>query len=169
MRKVLILVEDLFNEFEFIYPFYRFQEAGFAVDVAGPTAKATYHGKSSLSIESTIGVGDAHITDYAAVVIPGGYAPDRMRRQKPFVNIVARAAQQGLVIAAICHGTSLLIDADILRGRKATGATAIATDIKNAGATYVDAEVVVDGKLVTSRKPEDLPAFCRETIKLLQK
>jgi protease I len=169
MKKVLILVEDLFNEFEFVYPFYRFQEAGFAVDVAGPAAKATYHGKSGLPVESTVGVSDVRVGDYAALVIPGGYAPDRMRRQKPFVDIVRKAAQQGLVIAAICHGTSLLIDADILRGRKATGAAAIATDIKNAGATYIDAEVVVDGKLVTSRKPEDLPAFCRETIKLLQK
>jgi protease I len=169
MKKVLILVEDLFNEFEFIYPFYRFQEAGFAVDVAGPAAKGTYRGKSGLAVEATTAVSDVRVGDYVAVVIPGGYAPDRMRRQKPFVSVVAKAVQQGLVIAAICHGTSLLIEADLLRGRKATGAAAIATDIRNAGATYVDAEVVVDGKLVTSRKPDDLPAFCRETIRLLQK
>lgn len=169
MKKVLILVEDLFNEFEFVYPFYRFQEAGYAVDIAGPTAKATYRGKSGLPIETTVAVGEVRVGDYAAVVIPGGYAPDRMRRQKPFVGVAAKAAQQGLVIAAICHGASLLIDAGLLRGRKATGAAAIVTDIKNAGATYVDAEVVVDGKLVTSRKPEDLPAFCRETLRLLQK
>jgi len=168
MRKVLILIEDLFNEFEFIYPFYRLQEAGFTVDVAGPRAKATYHSKVGLQIESTVAAGDVKVSDYEAVIIPGGYAPDRMRTQRAFVDIVAEAARRGLVVAAICHATWLLIEAGIVKGRKVTGVAAIATDIRNAGATYVDAEVVVDGRIVTSRGPSDLPAFCREIIKLLQ-
>lgn len=169
MRKVLILIEDLFNEFEFIYPFYRFQEAGFAVDVAGGKANTSYHGKSGLTFSSTIAVDDVEVGDYEAIIIPGGYAPDKMRSQKAYVDIVTKAAKQGLVIAAICHGVWLPIEANIIKGKKVTGVSAIATDIRNAGASYIDTEVVVDGKLVTSRKPPDLPAFCSEILKLLKK
>ncbi len=102
--------------------------------------------------------------DFDAVVIPGGYAPDRMRLHEPMVRFVREMDKAGKVVAAICHAGWMLVSADILRGRKATCYAAIRDDLVNAGAAYADAEVVRDGNLITSRKPEDLPAFCRAII-----
>jgi len=110
-----------------------------------------------------------NVSEYDAVIIPGGRAPDRMRINKGLVDIVKEASVKGKVIAAICHGAQMLIEADILRGKKATCWKSVATDLKNAGATYINAPAVVDGNLVTSRFPGDLPRFCQETIKLLKK
>ncbi|MCW4019647.1 MAG: DJ-1/PfpI family protein, partial [Candidatus Bathyarchaeota archaeon] len=104
-----------------------------------------------------------------AVIIPGGRAPDRMRTKKGMVDLVRAAAERGKVLAAICHGPQMLIEADVVRGKKVTSYVAVATDLKNAGAVWEDSSVVVDGNLVTSRKPSDLPDFCRETLKLLEK
>jgi len=103
------------------------------------------------------------------VIIPGGRAPDRMRTKKAMVNIVKEAFNKGKVIAAICHGPQMLIEADVVRGKRATSYAAVSTDLKNAGAIYEDKSVVVDGNLVTSRFPSDLPDFCRESLKLLKK
>jgi protease I len=119
--------------------------------------------KSDLSPE------EVKIEDYDALIIPGGRAPDRMRINKSLVKIVKDAYNKGKVIAAVCHGPQMLIEADLLRGKKATCYRSVVTDLKNAGANYVDAPVVVDGKIVTSRFPDDLPIFCQETIKLLKK
>ncbi len=109
------------------------------------------------------------LSRYDGVVIPGGYAPDMMRRYPEMVRIVREAYQNGKMVAAICHAGWMLVSADILRGKKATGFFAIKDDMVNAGAKYVDAEVVRDGNLITLRKPDDLPAFCREMIQTLAK
>jgi protease I len=108
------------------------------------------------------------IDEYDAIIIPGGRAPDKMRIHKDLVNIVKEAYRKGKIIAAIYHGPQMLIEADILRGKKATCWRSVATDLKNAGATFIDEPVVVDGKIVTSRMPADLPRFCKETIKLIE-
>lgn len=103
------------------------------------------------------------------MIIPGGRAPDKMRMNKGLVNIVKVAYEKGKVIAAICHGPQMLIEANIIRGKKVTCWRSVTTDLKNAGATFIDASAVVDGNIVTSRFPDDLPRFCQETIKLLRK
>jgi protease I len=109
-----------------------------------------------------------HIDEYEGVIIPSGRAPDRMRVNKGLVDIVKEANQREKIIAAICHGPQMLIEADIIRGRKATCWKSVVTDLKNAGASFVDKSAVVDGNFVTSRSPADLPDFCREIIKLLK-
>ena len=158
-----------FEDSEFLYPYYRFQEEGFKVDVVGPKANETYVGKNDVPMKSNLSPAEVNVDDYEAVIIPGGKAPDRMRINERLVRIVKEAYEKGKVIAAICHGPQMLIEADILREKKATCWKSVATDLKNAGATFIDAPVVVDGNIVTSRFPADLPKFCQETIKLLKK
>jgi len=109
------------------------------------------------------------LDECVAVIVPGGWAPDRMRIRPGLVKLVRDAFDRGLVVAAICHGPQLLVEADVVRGKKLTCYRAVATDVKNAGGEYVDKAVVVDGNLVTSRFPPDLPQWCRETLKLLGK
>lgn len=168
MEKVMILAENGFEDRELIYPYYRLQEAGYDVKVVGPKAKEMYHGEYGLSIKSDFSPKEINVDDYAAVIIPGGRAPDRMRTNKGLVELAKAAFQKGKVIAAICHGAQLLIEADVLKGKRATCYVAVATDLKNAGGIYEDKPVVLDGKLVTSRFPADLPQFCKAIIKLLE-
>ena len=166
--KILILVADGVEDSEFLYPFYRFKEEGFTVEVVGSQAKQTYTGKRGVPFRSDLSPNEVNVDEYGAVIIPGGSAPDRMRIDKGLVRIVKEASEKGKVVAAICHGPQMLIEADVLHGKRATCWKSVATDLKNAGATFVDAPVVVDGNLVTSRFPPDLPQFCQETIKLLK-
>jgi len=163
------MVDEGVEDVEFLYPYYRFQEEGYEVDVVGSKAKETYLGKHGVPIKTDLSPEEANVDEYDAVVIPGGRAPDRMHINKGLVKIVKEAYEKGKVIAAVCHGPQMLIEADILRGKKATCWKSVVTDLKNAGATFIDAPAVVDGKLVTSRSPADLPKFCQETIKLLKK
>jgi protease I len=169
MKKVLLFVENGFEDRELMYPYYRLQEAGYKVEVVGPEAKVTYKGEYGLTIESSFSPKDVNIGDYVAIIIPGGRAPDRMRTNKSMVNLVKEAFQKGKVIAAICHGPQLLIETGVMNGKRATCYVSVSTDLKNAGGIYLDKSVVVDGNLVTSRFPADLPNFCRETLKLLEK
>ena len=169
MKKALVLIDDLFQDAEALYPYYRLQEAGFDVDLVGAEAAKEYKGKYGNPLKSDIAASDVNIKDYDAIIIPGGYAPDRMRRKPEMVNIVKAATEKGKVVAVICHGPWMLIEANVVRDKKVTCYFAIKTDVINAGGKYEDKEVVVDGKLVTSRKPSDLPAFMRETLKLLGK
>ncbi|MEM2939021.1 MAG: type 1 glutamine amidotransferase domain-containing protein [Candidatus Bathyarchaeia archaeon] len=168
MRKILIMVDEGFEDSEFIYPYYRFQEEGYAVKIVAPEGKKTCMGKHGVPAISDLSPKEVNVEEYDALVIPGGWAPDRMRINEDMVKIVKEAYEKGKVIAAICHGPQMLIEADILRSRRATCWKAVRTDLKNAGATFIDAPVVVDGKIVTSRFPNDLPYFCRETINLLK-
>jgi protease I len=169
MEKVLLLAENGFEDKELMYPYYRFQEAGYQVVVVAPKAKETYNGEHGLTITSDLAPADVNIDDYMAVIVPGGRAPDRMRLNNGLVKLVKDAAQKGKVIAAICHGAQLLIEADVVKGKRMTCYMSVATDLKNAGAVYEDKSVVVDGKFVTSRFPADLPDFCRETLRVLGK
>jgi len=167
VEKVLLLVENGFEDRELMYPYYRFQEAGYQVFVVGPKAKEMYNGEHGLTIKSDLSPEDVNINDCVAVVVPGGRAPDRMRLNKGLVKIVQEATRGGKVIAAICHGAQLLIEAGVVKGKKMTCYMSVATDLKNAGALFEDKSVVVDGNFVTSRFPADLPDFCRETLRVL--
>lgn len=169
MTKVLLFIENGFEDLEAMYPYYRLQEAGYIVDVVGPGKGTVYQGKYGYPLTAGIAPEDVRIADYAAVIIPGGQAPDRMRLNDQMVDLVKEADQRNLVIGAICHGPQMLIEADIVRGRNVTCYRSILTDILNAGAIYHDMEVIMDDKLITSRMPKDLPAFCREILNVMPK
>jgi protease I len=163
-KKVAILVENYYQELEVWYPLLRLREAGAEVDTVGPQAGATYTSKLGYPVKANRAIGDVAADNYDAVVIPGGWAPDHMRRDPRFVHFVREMDAAGKPIGAICHGGWLLCSAGILRGRRATSFFSIRDDMVNAGASYVDAEAVVDGNLITSRIPDDLPAFCKAFI-----
>jgi len=167
MEKVLIFAGNGFEDKELYYPYYRFQEAGYKVIVVAPKAKEIYNGEHGLTITSDLAPEDVNLDEYVAVIIPGGRAPDRLRTDLGIVKLVKDAVQQQKVVAAICHGAQLLIEADVVKGKKMTCYKSVSTDLKNAGGIYQDSPVVVDDKFVTSRFPADLPDFCRETLKLL--
>lgn len=169
MAKVLILVDEAVEDREMAYPYYRMQEAGYTVEVVGPERGKTYTGGRGLPFTSDLGPDDVRVADYAAVIVPGGKAPDHMRAVPRLVEIVREAVEQGKIVAAICHGPQMLIEADVLRGRQATCAPQIKTDVKNAGAQYRDEAAVTDGNIVTSRIPPDLPAFCKATLAALER
>ncbi|MEJ2240998.1 MAG: type 1 glutamine amidotransferase [Candidatus Bathyarchaeota archaeon] len=167
MKKILLFAENGFEDSELIYPFYRFQEAKFIVNIVGPNAKTMYKGKQGLSIKSDLSPDDIKLDNFVAIVIPGGFAPDKMRINKKMVNLVRQSYENKKIIAAICHGPQLLIEAGIVKGKKMTSYISVSTDLKNAGATYINKSVVIDGNIITSRYPSDLPNFCMETIKLI--
>ena len=144
---------------EILGPLEGLSGAGVTVTLAGPAAGATYRGKKGHSVTSTVAAGAVRIGDFDALVIPGGHAPDRMRMRHAMVDLVRDAMEAGKPVAAICHGPSLLISANALRGRTLTCWPSIAIDVKNAGGLYMDKPVVEDGNLITSRKPDDIPAF----------
>lgn len=166
--KILILLENEFRDEEVIYPYYRFKEAGYDVITVGPEKGISYKGKFGFTLKSDISASGAGLEDVSAVIIPGGNAPDKMRQNRAMVDIVKKAFDKCLVVAAICHGGWMLVEADIAKGKKVTGFRALATDLKNAGGEYIDREVVIDGNLVTSRIPDDLPAFCRSILEMIE-
>ena len=166
-KKILILVETFYNEFEFWYPYYRLKEAGARVTVVGSGSADTYKSKAGLPATVDTTADKVSVADYDGVIIPGGYAPDHMRRYPSMVGLVKGFADAGKLVAAICHAGWMLVSADIVRGRTVTSYFSIKDDLVNAGGNWVDKEVVVDGGLVTSRTPDDLPAFMRAIIGVL--
>lgn len=166
-KKIAILVDNIYQEMEAWYPYYRFKEAGADVVTIGAKAGETYISKLGYPIRAELSYEAAHASDFDGVVVPGGYAPDHMRRHAHALKFVQEMNAQGKLVAAICHAPWVLCSAGILKGRKATSFFAIKDDVINAGARWEDAEVVVDENLVTSRKPDDLPAFCRASIQVL--
>lgn len=166
-KRIAVLVDNHYQEMEVWYPLYRFREAGAKVVPAGAKAGETYASKIGYPIVSEKSFDDLRAADFDGVVIPGGYAPDVIRRYPKALEFVREMDAQGKLVAAICHAGWVLCSAGILQGRRATCFFAIKDDLVNAGAKYEDAEVVVDGNLVTSRKPDDLPAFCRAAIGVL--
>ncbi len=168
-KRMAILVEDQYQVHEVWYPLFRLQEEGVRVTTLGTGTKEIYHSKEGYPIKVDTSVDKVKPTEFDGVIIPGGYAPDILRRFEPVVNFVKRLYVDGRIVASICHGGWLLVSAGILKGHTVTCFFAIKDDLIAAGAKYVDREVVVDQNLVTSRKPEDLPRFVVEIIKLLRK
>lgn len=166
-KKILIFVENTYNDREFWYPYYRLQEAGAEVLVVAPEAGRIYTGAAGIEAKSDLAAAMTQAAAYDGLVIPGGYAPDRMRRHPAMVKLVREMDAAGKVVAAICHAGWMLASADIVRSRTVTCFFAIKDDMVNAGANYVDQEVAVDGNLVTSRTPTDLPAFLKAIITAL--
>ncbi len=167
-KKVAIFIEQQYHDTEFWVPYYRMLEAGFEVTVVGPEANTIYPSKSNdKSGKSEMSSAEAKNKKWDAVIVPGGWAPDYLRRDPNLLEIVKKTKEHGIV-AGICHAPSVFVSADILRGVKATSTFAIKDDVVNAGAIYVDEEVVVDQNLITSRTPKDLPAFCKAIVAALQ-
>lgn len=166
-KRIAVLAEDIYEDLELWYPLLRMKEEGAEVKVVGTGSAKQYTGKHGLPVQVDLSADQVRADDFDAVIIPGGYAPDRMRRYESVLKFVREAFEKGKVVASICHGPWVLISAGILKGRTATCFFAIKDDVVNAGANYVDQEVVRDGNLITSRMPADLPAFCREIIKAL--
>lgn len=167
MKKIAILIEDLFNERELIYPYYRLLEAGYEVHLVGPKRDAVYTSKSGLTEKSTHASNEISAEDYDAVVIPGGFSPDFMRRTKATVDFVREMDKLNKPVAAICHGGWMLASACNLKGKKVTSFFSIKDDMVHAGAEYVDEEVVVSGNIITSRNPNDLPVFLKTIVEKL--
>lgn len=164
---VAVLVEAKYEDLELWYPVYRLKEAGCRVLIAG-TGKAEYQGKTGYICRPDVSVKDLRVDEIDGLVIPGGYCPEKLRTYPEAVNLVREAFSRGRVVAAICHGPQLLISAGVLKGRRATGYRGIWDDLRNAGAlVVVDEPVVVDGNLITSRTPDDLPEFGRELVRRL--
>ena len=168
MKKVAVLVEDQYQVLEVWYPYLRLREEEGVSTVFVGTGKKEYKSKEGYPVVEELIIKGARADDFDAVVIPGGYAPDILRRHEEIKKFVKYMFQKGKIVAAICHGGWVLISAGILKGKKVTGFSAIKDDLINAGAEYLDKEVVVDGQLITSRNPYDLPAFCKEIINKLK-
>ncbi|TWU56066.1 type 1 glutamine amidotransferase domain-containing protein [Rubripirellula reticaptiva] len=166
-QNVLILVGEIYEDLELWYPKLRLEEAGVATVVAGPKAAAHYNGKHGYPCTSDAAIDDMIADDFDALVVPGGFMPDKLRRDPVVLNLVRAFDVAKKPIAAICHGGWIPISAGVYKGVRVTGSPGIKDDLVNAGAVYEDAEVVVDGHHVTSRRPDDLPAFCRELIGLM--
>jgi protease I len=165
--KALIIAAEGVEDLEFYYPFFRLLEEGIAVDVAG-IEPGTVHGKTGYPVKIGLSVKDVKVEEYGLLVIPGGKAPENLRTNYEAVQLVNKCSSKAMVIAAICHGPQLLISANLLKGKNVTCYKSVKDDVIAAGAKYIDQEVVIDGKLITSRTPEDLPAFCREIIRAIK-
>ncbi|XP_055861821.1 protein/nucleic acid deglycase 2-like [Biomphalaria glabrata] len=167
-RKIGILVEFNFEDAELIYPYYRMKEAGFETVLIGPVAGKQYNGKHGYPATSEVSVDNISAQDLCALIIPGGWAPDYWRRDQRFLQLVKDMDSQGKILATICHGAWMLCSAKILKGRKLTCFCAIKDDVENAGGLFEDSPVVIDGNLITSRLPKDLPDFCKAILSQLE-
>lgn len=167
-KTVAILVEQQYQEMELWYPYYRLKEAGATVSIVGPEAGKTYASKLGYPAKSEKAAKDVKASDLDGLIIPGGFAPDYFRRDAAIVQLAKDVFAQGKVVAAICHGPWLLCSTPALKGKKATCFFSIKDDVVNAGGHYVDEETVVDGNLITARKPDDLPAFMTAILKALK-
>ena len=167
-KRAAVLVEQQYQEMEVWYPVYRLREAGCKVTLIGPEAGQTYPSKLGYPARSDRAAKDVTANDFDLLVVPGGFAPDYLRRHEAILKLVGAMAEQGKLVAAICHGPAVLCSTQALKGRKATCFFAIKDDVQNAGATYVDAEVCRDRNLITSRKPDDLPAFLQAIVQAVR-
>jgi len=167
-RRIALLVEQEFEDSELTGPLEAMRAAGATVVVVGPTANTDYKGKKlGTIVTSDLAAGAARPSDFDALVIPGGHAPDKMRMRHAMVDFTREMMDAGKPVAAICHGPQVLISANALRGRTLTCWPSIAIDVKNAGGMYVDKPVVEDGNLITSRKPDDIPFFNDAIIRMV--
>ncbi len=166
-RRIVIFVDEIYEDLELWYPKLRLIEAGFQVVVAGPQAGHIYHGKHGYPCRSDVALADLDAGDFVGVVLAGGFSPDKLRRDPGVKQLVRTFAERGQLVAAICHGGWIAISAGVYLGVRVTGSPGIRDDLVNAGAVWEDAPVVVDRHFVSSRKPDDLPDFCRAILTVL--
>jgi protease I len=168
-KRVAILAEEDFEDAELVEPLRAMKDVGARVTIVGSGSHESYKGKrGKAKIKADITADKVNIQDFDAIIIPGGYAPDKMRLHQPMIDLVKAAFDSGKLVAAVCHGPQLLISAGIVRGRRVTSWPSVAIDLKNAGANWIDEPVVKDGNLITSRKPSDLPVFDKAIIDALK-
>jgi protease I len=168
-KRIAILAEEDFEDAELMEPLRAMKNAGATVVIVGSGSKKSYKGKrGSTEVKADTTADEVDASDFDAVIIPGGYAPDKMRLHRPMIDLVRKAHAAGKIIAAVCHGPQLLISAEIVKGRRMTSWPSVAIDLKNAGAVWVDEPVVRDGSIITSRKPSDLPQFDEAIIAALR-
>ncbi len=166
-KRILMFVGDIYEDLELWYPKLRLEEAGFEVVLAGQKAKTEYAGKNGYPCKSDAAIADMRGEDFAGLVVPGGFMPDKLRRDPAVLDLVRHFAENGKLVAAICHGGWIPISAGVYRGVRVTGSLGIKDDLVNAGAIWEDAAVVVDRHFVSSRKPEDLPEFAKGMLRVL--
>ena len=160
-KKIVAVVEDLYNDLEHWYPVYRMREEGAEVIIAGPEANKTYNGQSGIPAQTDVAFSDIDAKDYDCILIPGGWAPDRLRRYPELIEFVRKMNDAKKPIGQICHAGWVLVSANILKGKKVTSTPAIKDDMRNAGADWVNEECVVDGNIVSSRRPDDMPVYAK--------
>ncbi len=165
--RIASLIHNDFEDLEFWYPTMRLQEAGYTVDVVGERTGERYTGKYGVPAVATHGFGDLNAADYDGVLVPGGWAPDKIRRFDAVLTFVREMNGAGKVIGQICHAGWVLISAGILQGKTVTSTPGIRDDMTNAGATWVDKAVVIDGNIVSSRRPPDLPEYGKALLEVL--
>lgn len=168
-KRVLCFVGDIYEDLELWYPRLRLQEAGAKVTVAGPEEGAVYKGKHGYPCEADAAIEEMESADFDGVICPGGFMPDKLRRDPKALRLIQEFHQQKKLIAAICHGGWMPISAGVYKGVQVTGSPGIKDDLINAGAEWKYEEVVVDRHFISSREPNDLPAFCREIIRFLSR
>jgi protease I len=168
-QRILILVGDIYEDLELQYPRLRLIEAGAEVTIAGPEAHVTYAGKHGYPCVSDAAIAEMQAADFDGLVVPGGFMPDKLRRDPGLLQLVRDFSDAGKLVAAICHGGWIPISARVYDGVRVTGSPGIKDDLENAGAIWEDAAVVVDRHFVSSRKPDDLPDFCRAILRVLEK
>lgn len=164
-KRLLVLVGDDYEDLELWYPMLRAQEAGAAATIAGQEARQKYRGKHGYPCLSDAAVSDITGRDFHAILVPGGWMPDKLRRDSAVLSLVRHFASEGKLVATICHGPWILISAGVVRGVKMTSTPGIKDDVTNAGAIWVDEAVVVDRNFISSRRPADLPQFAAEMIR----
>lgn len=165
-KNIAVFIENMYEDLEFWYPYLRMKEAEASVCIIGPKVEE-YTGKNGLKVKSDQSIIGVKPQEFNALIIPGGYSPDKMRRTPEMVDFTRKMYDEGKWVAAICHGPWMLASAGILKGKKITSFFSIKDDLVNAGAEWFDQDVVKDGQLITSRNPNDLPVFCKTIIEAL--
>lgn len=168
-KRILIFVGDTYEDLELWYPKLRLAEAGAEVVVAGAIAGHVYEGKNGYPCQADVALADVRADDFDGLVVPGGFMPDKLRRDGHVLELVQGFASAGKLVAAICHGGWIPISARVYHGVRVTGSPGIKDDLVNAGAIWEDAPVVIDRHFVSSRKPDDLPDFCRGILQVMAK
>ena len=166
-KRILCFVGDVYEDLELWYPKLRLQEAGAEVVLAGPETGQSYSGKNGYPCVSDAAISEMNADDFDGVICPGGFMPDKLRRDPKVLSLIAEFHAAGKLVAAICHGGWMPISAKVYNGVRVTGSPGIKDDLENAGAIWEDAAVVVDRHFVSSRKPDDLPDFCRGILQVL--